>query len=271
MSSTPSGGDVGGGGLSFFGGRIVKPRRKIYGAGTSHNPAFLQPPSPQDLVLHTPIADPHRTALTVEVAKEIRSLLPTRLQLASEWECIYALDAHGVSLRTLYGRCEEAARKARAGMQRPGYVVVVRDVDGVAAGEPVEVVEEKTTEKRKEVRHGVFGAFLNEHPRPHAGYFGNGECFLWRTDRIGETGGDLRFKAFPWTGLNDYQCYCTPEFLSLGGGDEGRYALWLDESLSRGISSTTTTFGNEPLTGETCSGGPAGSPFGVLAVEVWLI
>lgn len=73
----------------------------------------------------------------------------------------------------------------------------------------------------------------------------------------------IRFKAFPYSGINEYYMLCETHFLSLGAGD-GKYGLWLDDSLERGVSATSQTFGNEPLSDE-------GEKFGVLGVEVWVI
>ena len=73
----------------------------------------------------------------------------------------------------------------------------------------------------------------------------------------------IRFKAFPYSGVNEYYMQCEAHFLSLGAGD-GKYGLWLDDGLARGVSSTSQTFGNEPLSDE-------GEKFGVLGVEVWVI
>lgn len=58
--------------------------------------------------------------------------------------------------------------------------------------------------------------------------------------------------------------YCEPGALSVGGGD-GRYGLWLDGVLERGVSASCLTFGNEPLSEE------AGGKFEVLGVEVWFV
>ncbi|KAL8711044.1 MAG: hypothetical protein Q9220_004425 [cf. Caloplaca sp. 1 TL-2023] len=71
----------------------------------------------------------------------------------------------------------------------------------------------------------------------------------------------IRFKAFPYSGINDYLIFCQPDFLSVGGGD-GKYGLWLDGVLERGISSSCLTFGNEGLSEE-------GEKFEVVGVEVW--
>jgi len=73
----------------------------------------------------------------------------------------------------------------------------------------------------------------------------------------------IRFKAFPYSGVNDYYMLCDTHFLSVGAGD-GKYGLWLDDSLEKGISSTSLTFGNERLSDE-------GEKFGILGVEVWVI
>lgn len=82
--------------------------------------------------------------------------------------------------------------------------------------------------------------------------------------RSGTTTPDLiRFKAFPYSGINDFMIYCEQGYLSVGGGD-GHYGLWLDDSLDNGVSETCPTFGNEPLSGE-------GSRFEVLGVEVWYV
>ena len=51
-------------------------------------------------------------------------LVPARLQLCEEWNLIYSLDQDGVSLGTLYKKCEDLR-----GL-RNGFVLVVRDGDG---------------------------------------------------------------------------------------------------------------------------------------------
>lgn len=73
----------------------------------------------------------------------------------------------------------------------------------------------------------------------------------------------IRFKAFPYSGVNDYMIFCETGFLSLGGGD-GHYGLWLDSSLEKGVSASSLTFGNEPLSDE-------GTKFDILGVEVWYV
>ena len=45
---------------------------------------------------------------------------------------------------------------------------------------------------------------------------------------------------------------------------DGHYGLWLDDSLDKGVSSTSLTFGNEPLSEQ-------GSKFDIVGVEMWYI
>ena len=62
--------------------------------------------------------------LSRAVAEEIRLLVPPRLQLVDEWAMVYSLEQDGVSLGTMYKKCEELRGR------RNGYVLVVKDGDG---------------------------------------------------------------------------------------------------------------------------------------------
>lgn len=62
--------------------------------------------------------------LTRALAEEIRLLVPARLQLVEQWNLVYSLEEDGVSLGTLYKKCED-----RRGL-RNGYVLIVRDGEG---------------------------------------------------------------------------------------------------------------------------------------------
>lgn len=59
--------------------------------------------------------------LTRALAEEIRLLVPPRLQLEEEWKLLFSLEQDGVSLSTLYKKCEDYRGK------RGGYVLVIRD------------------------------------------------------------------------------------------------------------------------------------------------
>ncbi|KAG6041830.1 hypothetical protein E4U41_001301 [Claviceps citrina] len=226
----------------------------------------FRPPPLEPLVLHGYRAGtPNQSRLlTAAVAEEIRAMIPERLRIADSWRLIYSLEEDGASLSTLYQKCRSYEGR------RAGFVLVVKDQEG-----------------------GIFGAYLSEHPRPAPSYFGNGECFLWRASTLAslplppsadttqltrsttlaaqtpsESGTSspaefIRFKAFPYSGLNDCYINCETGFLSVGSGG-GHYGLWLDDSLDVGHSSQCDTFGNEPLS-------DAGEKFHVLGVEIWIL
>lgn len=62
--------------------------------------------------------------LSKALAEEIRLLVPARLQLCEEWNLVYSLEQDGVSLGTLYKKCDELR-----GL-RNGFVLVVKDGEG---------------------------------------------------------------------------------------------------------------------------------------------
>jgi len=53
--------------------------------------------------------------------------------------------------------------------------------------------------------------------------------------------------VFQWTGENDQIMWANEKTIGLGGGNLGRFALFLQEDFFKGSSSFTTTFGNEIL------------------------
>ncbi|KAK7414137.1 oxidation resistance protein 1 [Neonectria punicea] len=234
----------------------------------------FRPPPLDALVLHGYRENTEDSAklLSPAVAEEIRTMIPERLRIVDDWHLIYSLEQDGASMSTLYQRCRQYEGK------RAGFVLVVKDQED-----------------------GTFGAYLSEYPHPAHSYFGNGECFLWRAsihaplplppsaDTTNATrtttlappqrppsssatssrtvspapSEAVRFKAFPYSGLNDFCMNCETGFLSVGSGG-GHYGLWLDDSLQVGHSSRCETFGNEPLSDE-------GTKFGIIGVELWVM
>jgi hypothetical protein len=67
---------------------------------------------------------PSAQLLNRTLAEEIRLLVPPRLQLCEEWNLVYSLEQDGVSLGTLYKKCDELR-----GL-RNGFVLVVKDGEG---------------------------------------------------------------------------------------------------------------------------------------------
>ena len=287
---------------SFTGARSL-PSNKMDGVYTPpyRNASPFQPPPLYPIILKGYKSGTTSSAqlLSRALAEEIRLLVPARLQLCEEWNLVYSLEQDGVSLGTLYKKCNDLRRL------RNGYVLVVKDGEGgVSLG---------THDNDCSVdRSKLFGAYLTDVPHPAPHYFGTGECFLWRASILSTNSSQnlppppssdttsmqrsttigsssslspsslepptpitskspsgassperIRFKAFPYSGVNDYVVFCETGFLSVGGGD-GHYGLWLDDNFEKGVSNTCPTFGNEPLSDE-------GTKFDILGVELWSI
>lgn len=198
-----------------------------------------------------------------DMCNDLRSLMPTRIQLYANWTLLYSLEQHGASLSTLYSDVKPSDRTNK----RVGYLMAIEDMDG-----------------------GVFGVYTNEyfHPTEKRRYYGNGECFLWKIehhgsceqehdkeqnqeqqqeqqqqqpDRLHKDG--YIFQGFPYTGLNEFNIYGTAEFLSFGAGS-GHYGLWVDHDLLNGVSDRCLTYGNDELSKQ-------GAKFQIKALEVWRI
>jgi len=66
----------------------------------------------------------------------------------------------------------------------------------------------------KDAGDALFGVWMGEEgvrPSRGKGYYGSGECFMWKYV-------DGKFEVFKWTGRNDYVALCEPEYISFGGG-----------------------------------------------------
>ncbi|KAN0060284.1 oxidation resistance protein 1 [Thecaphora frezii] len=151
----------------------------------------------------------------------------------------------------------------------------------------------------------VFGAYVNERLRPQQHYYGSGECFLWRTakrsnadpaapQQTGRASGDgeddaadegddaypdKTIETFRWTGKNDYMVLSESDFLSVGGGN-GKFGLWIDGALEKGVSSRCPAFDNEVLCDERTAGGDGDDVarsgrqegrFECIGLEVWAV
>ncbi|KIW02910.1 uncharacterized protein PV09_05958 [Verruconis gallopava] len=214
--------------------------------------------------------------LTRALAEEIRLLVPPRLQLVENWKLIYSLEQNGTSLSTLYAQSNEYRGK------RGAFVLVVRDASGGTFGAYLSDALHPSAHYygtgecflwKASVLNNVLDLSNMNLPPPPSEDTTNAQrqtTLLSPKTANGLSGTSgtstperIRFKAFPYSGVNDYMIFCEQDYLSVGGGD-GHYGLWLDDSLDKGVSSTCLTFGNEPLSEE-------GAKFEVMGVELWYL
>ncbi|EAQ92204.1 hypothetical protein CHGG_00439 [Chaetomium globosum CBS 148.51] len=259
---------------------VYTPPHTLYPHRTA-SPMGLPPLEPLQLLGFSEETPQDARLLTAPVAEEIRIMVPARLGIVDEWRLVYSLEQDGASLATLYEKC------AQYQGVRVGFVLCVKDCDGglfgaylsdyphpapkyFGTGEcflwrasvlsplppPPSLIDNDDTNAN--LRTTTISA------APHnINTNGNGNNNNVKPPSRTPTPQPIRFKAFPYSGINEYYMLCEAHFLSLGAGD-GKYGLWLDDSLERGVSSTSQTFGNEPLSDE-------GEKFGVLGIEVWVI
>lgn len=260
---------------------------KLMGRTQTPSPSALpQPPSPDelpplsDLTLTGYTASTRHRLLDGELAGNIRSLLPPRLQLYDSWELVYSLHQHGISLNTLYRNCNpdyqrQLSRTRKTGRKdEKGYAegvvsnMVSYGQDPARGSRPVGYVMIIEDEHRNK-----FGCYLNEHLRAtdHKRYYGNGECFLWKCEWYDEHDKrKQRFKAFMYTGINDNIIYSNPNYIAIGSS-KGNNGLWIDKSLYLGVSYPCETFGNEILNEQGHRHGCSFGKFKIINLEVWRV
>lgn len=85
----------------------------------------FQPPPLTPLLLNPARASSSSVILTRALAEEIRLLVPPRLQLCESWSLVYSLEEDGVSLTTLYNKCQ-----SRSTSKGGSFVLVIKDAAG---------------------------------------------------------------------------------------------------------------------------------------------
>jgi len=207
-------------------------------------------------------------------AARVQALLPRRLRLGKSWSLLYSLDQHGASLATLYhrvGRAFDPQQRRAAPSEawlRGSSTAAQSAVMGSSSAEPfhvgggVDLSDAGIVLAIRDTNNNVFGAFVNEPLHICSHYYGSGECFLWKTvqrrlpvppsatdgdaSKYDDLHPDLAIEVYRWTGKNDYMVLSESDYLSVGGGD-GRYGLWVDEKLDKGLSAKCPAFHNEVL------------------------
>lgn len=264
---------------------------RLLGSSQKSSPPILRLITPEELPPLSRLtltgytsATKHRL-LDAELAGNIRNLLPPRLQLFDQWDMVYSLEQHGISLNSLYRNCNpenqlEALRHTKA---EKGFA------DNIVSGMVTFGVDTHLKPARphgyvmviEDEKHNKFGCYLNEHLRAtdHKRYYGNGECFLWKCEWYdagklhgarddGKPHRMRRFKAYMYTGLNDNIVYSNHDFIAVGSS-QGQNGLWIDKSLYSGVSYPCDTFGNEIL--NLHEHGAKFGKFKVMSLEVWRV
>ncbi|EER33625.1 conserved hypothetical protein [Candida tropicalis MYA-3404] len=232
---------------------------------SSSSSSFNKLPPLSPLALNGYKESTHHRLLDPELANNIRNLIPARLQLFDDWDLVYSLEQHGISLNTLYRNCDPEHQLQLLKKKRKEHGFAESVVKSMVVGDiPSSRYSFETKRPQSYVivikdEHGnKFGAYLNENVKPmeHRRYYGNGECFLWKCEVYDpskldhavdkKSKSEVRFKAFMYTGINDNIIYSNHDFIAIGSSN-GQNGLYIDKSLLKGVSYSCETFGNEVL------------------------
>ncbi|KAL6575969.1 hypothetical protein OROHE_000440 [Orobanche hederae] len=207
---------------------------------------------------------PETSEPSLLLSEKTRSVLYAELPVivqGRKWMLLYSTWRHGISLSTLYRRsmiwpglslldaalrrrrylqverreyfsCDLVTQKCRAyGPRTKKAIKVVGDRNGAVFGGLVEAPLKPTSKRR---------------------YQGSNNSFIFTNI----SGHPLIFRP---TGMNRYFTLCSTGYLAMGGG--GHFALYLDEDLLSGSSSSSETYGNPCLARSV--------NFEVKEVELW--
>ncbi|EFX00895.1 tld domain containing protein [Grosmannia clavigera kw1407] len=247
---------------------------------------------------------PSARLLSTAIAEEIRIMVPERLRIEDEWKLVYSLDQDGASLATLYEKCSVHTEHrngfvlvvqdqdggtfgaylseyphpaphyfgtGECFLWRASFVPSLPPPSSMpllysdAGQEPL--IPGLSGPSASTVRAAVPSSAASLASTPSLVSISSIASSVTSVAPPHSlrpmSSPSIRFSAYPYSGVNEYFLYCETHSLSIGGGD-GKYGLWLDDGLEKGVSSTCLTFGNQPLSDE-------GDKFGVLGVEVWVI
>eukprot|EP01133_Synstelium_polycarpum_P013823 gene13823-16294_t len=149
------------------------------------------------------------TLITPTDCKDIIPDLPIFYQLR-DWKLLYQSGRDGISINTLYSKTRDK--------DNFGCILLIRDSE-----------------------NNVFGGFLSESLRrtDSKSYYGTGECFLFKIKPT--------YTSYGWTKENECFIQTTEKYISMGGGNNGKYGLWLDEDFHDGGTYRCETYDNDPL------------------------
>lgn len=145
---------------------------------------------------------------------------------------LYSTETNGMSLRTLYNLVHEAS---------PTIIAIL------------------------DTRRRCFGCYAAQPWKASATrYYGSGESFVFGTDK---SSGDVH--VYKWSRANSFFQFTSQSFLAIGGGTGSHFALWVDEDLLMGTTSSCSTFASPPLTELVEKDDSSCNEFKILSLEVW--
>ncbi|GAA5904397.1 Oxr1p [Sporobolomyces salmoneus] len=214
--------------------------------------------------------------LNETIAESLRPSLPPRLRISSTWKLLYSLDRDGTSLLTLFKKVEIGLKSGSN--TGGGFVLIVRTEKGKVFGAYVSEAFRSDSSTEMGSKKSGLSSLLTGNKI----WGGDGTSFLFTTLSLPPSDPRLSplTKTFPPTYRNTYfQHASLHSGIALGGGNDGKFGLWIDERLERGWTGKCETFGNEPLTGASRNGSGQGregeeedgGKFELVGLECWAV
>jgi hypothetical protein len=161
-----------------------------------------------NLLAYRPEKDQDSKLLNELQISALCGIMPGLYKIA-QWNLLYRMSEHGVSMNTFYKR-----------------------VGGASAS--LVIMEDQY--------HHKFGAMVHENWEQNTRFYGTSETFVFtfrNTDQI---------QHWDATGKNEMYQFSDYKCIGFGGGtDHGRFALYLGDNMYRGNSITTECFNNDVL------------------------
>ncbi|KAI3629693.1 hypothetical protein MIR68_011128 [Amoeboaphelidium protococcarum] len=240
---------------------------------------LVQPSSPQtDIIWDNEIqlvgldSSADTPIMNMELANALRRRIPSRFREYNKYQLIFSLQQHGASLNTLYQKCAyfrdyQADRPSIC----PSFLLVQDDGNSIFGAFTTEMWKSHSgSGTAEETRQQLAYSSSSPLSRSKYGtltsgrsYYGSGECFLfkWIT---GDQTSKSSLIPYEWTQKNDYFMLSESDFMAMGSGD-GKFGIFIDHELYRGLSSNAPTFSNTiPLCTDAVKG-----EFKIVNMEIW--
>ncbi len=171
--------------------------------------------------------DPASVTTSIQRQKICAAVLPQRYRIKN-WRLLYSSLEHGVSIHSFYRKAKE---------ETAALLIIQTD------------------------KGGIFGTFgggfqINGH------YYGTGEQSVFTFCAPKGTEQKNYFENYPWSKKNDYFQRSTDSSIAVGGGLDGKAAIWIDGDFLHGASHPCQTFDNKPLNGVE-------EDFKIYCIELW--
>ena len=142
-----------------------------------------------------------------------------------DWKILYDMKKDGCTITAFFSKCKG----------NDTTIIIIKDTQG-----------------------NKFGAFCTEEwHKEDLEFYGDGDSFLFSFNKDAQVPIVNR-----WTGLSYQFQHSNKDYIGIGGGEDGKFGLFLGHNFQQGSSTKCQCYDNENLTG-------GAKDFEIVQVEVW--